>query len=410
MDRAAPPVATPSVDHTVLNLRVVTPIPLSPVSWGNGVMKDICLVEMETMDGIRGLGSAYTSAARFRQAWEMLQPDVDGQPLDPEAVSAGLWQKYGDLIRADDDFLGPALSAIDIALWDILGKKLGRSVAELLGGRRFDRVLAYASLEIPLPERIPDQAFAARIERMKALGFRAIKLYLPGFGYRDAGRSTADWDQYEASVLAYARKVAGRGVLLMLDAWAAAPDWPNGAEWALKTAKVLARYGYEWFEEPLPPAERETYAWLRRNTEIAVTGCEGLTGVPAFTPWIRDHAVDIVQPDITRAGGLSVLRQIRAGARFYNGHVIPHGWNTAVGLAADLAFLASQVSDRRPLVEFMPSAHLLDPLLGQPFRLKDGTIRVPGGPGLGITLNRSLLQRGRGVFAVPEGGPHPTKP
>src|SRR5437870_1231303 len=186
----------------------------------------------------------------------------------------------------------------------------------------------------------------------------------------------------------------GRGgdVELMVDAGGSEQFWPHGYKWALETAKMLAGYDVVWFEEALPPDDLEGFIELRRHAPLPITTGEVLTRRQSFRPYLERHAVDIIQPDCTKCGGLTEAWRIGWMAYEHNILLVPHGWNTAIGLAADLHLTASLPVAR--YVEYLTPSPYLDALITQPFRpAADGYLHVPPAPGLGIELNRGALKR-----------------
>jgi L-alanine-DL-glutamate epimerase-like enolase superfamily enzyme len=162
---------------------------------------------------------------------------------------------------------------------------------------------------------------------------------------------------------------------------------------------MLADYAITWFEEPLPPDDLAGYAELTRVSPVPVAGGEVLTRRQSFQPWIERRAVDILQPDCTKNGGLSESRRIAWSAYDHNIQVVPHGWNTALGLAADLQFVAAIPVAR--YVEYLTPTAYIDDLTTEPFTLDDeGRLKVPAGPGLGIELDRQKLSRYSGARRV----------
>ena len=133
----------------------------------------------------------------------------------------------------------------------------------------------------------------------------------------------------------------------MVDAGGSDAFWPNGLKWALRTADMLADYGVVWFEEALQPDALDEYRHLRAESAIPIAAGEVLTRRQTFTPWLQNRALDIVQPDVTKVGGLSEARRIGWMAEENGAKLIPHGWNTAIGLAADL-HLASALPGTDP--------------------------------------------------------------
>jgi L-alanine-DL-glutamate epimerase-like enolase superfamily enzyme len=353
---------------------------MCPVSWGQGVTKDVALLELTTADGISGLGSAYTGSRQVLEAWKTYR-------RNPETLH-----------KAQDEMAIP-MSAIDIALWDIKGKKTGKSISELLGGRQRDCILAYATVSLPLTTARPGDAFEQGVRSVMNLGFKAIKLSMAGFGHRNSTRSDLEWDSYEAALLTFAREIVGPEFTLMLDVYGSDPNWSGSFDWALKTARILEKLGYLWLEEPLPPTATEEYIRLSLASGIAISGGEDFIALKDFESWSAKRAVSILQPDCTRVGGLTPLHCIREAAHHHNIDLIPHGWNTAVGLAADLQFQATTPEGRLCMVEYMPARHLEEPLKHDPFGLDhEGMIAVPTGPGLGVELDNDRVEDGVGVF------------
>jgi D-galactarolactone cycloisomerase len=155
---------------------------------------------------------------------------------------------------------------------------------------------------------------------------------------------------------------------------------------------MLADFGVVWFEEPLPPDDLAGYIELTRVSPVPIAGGEVLTRRQAFQPWIENRAVDILQPDCTKNGGLSESRRIAWLAYDHNVQVVPHGWNTAIGLAADLQFSAAIPVAR--YVEYLTPCAYIDEVTTEPFSLDDdGLLAIPTGPGLGIEIDPGKLKR-----------------
>jgi len=342
---------------------------LPPVDWGGGDVRDVTLLEITTSEGITGLGSAYTGVNQIRDALALYQQDP------------------ATLHTADAEMTVP-MSAIDIALWDIRGKEENLPVSELLGGRKHDRVLAYATVTLPMTSAAAGDAFDKILRSILDQGFRAIKLSIDNFGHRNNSKSDNEWDRCEANLLRFARKIVGKDIQLMLDAYGSDPEWQGGFDWALKTTKVLEKLDYLWFEEPLAPEAFEDFVRLTELADIAIAGGEDFILVRDFEKLSNLNAVNILQPDCTRVGGLTQMQSIRNAASKNSINLIPHGWNTAVGLAADLQFQATVSDDKYCMVEFMPHRAITDLLKLDPFALDDeGRITVPTGTGLGVELH-----------------------
>lgn len=349
--------------------------------WANELKADDDLhtiVEVITDDGLTGLGSVYTSKTLTAAGVQLLKPIFIGERADePMRVSEKLrqsffWQGRGGAVEH-------AISGIDIALWDLFGQICKQPVARLLGGCYRDKIKPYGSLLFDEPGPLRDKLQAAT-----ARGFKALKL-----GWRPFGRRDARTDE---KLIETARTTVGKDVEIMVDAGGSEQFWPHGYKWALETAKMLARYDVVWFEEALPPDDIDGFVELRRHSPVPIATGEVLTRRQSFWPLIQRHAVDIVQPDVTKCGGLTEGFHVGWMAYEHNVLMVPHGWNTAIGLAADLQLVAAMPNAR--YVEFMTPSPYIDELVTEPFKPDaEGYLRIPMKPGLGVQLNRDLLKK-----------------
>ncbi len=347
------------------------------------------LVEVVTDDGVTGVGSCFTSEPLVRGAVQLLEPLLVGESaLDPAAVSerlhqATFWQGRGGTVAH-------AISGIDIALWDILGKVTRQPISRLLGGRHRDRVKAYASLLMDEPALMRDRLQAA-LEK----GFRAVKIGWGPFGRVD--------DRLDEQIVATARDVLGDGVELMVDAGGSEELWPHGFKWALRAADMLASYGVQWFEEPLRPDDLEGYARLTEHSRLPISSGEVLTRRQSFLPWLDRRAVDYIQPDVTKVGGITEHHWIARYAYDRGILAVPHGWNTAIGLAADLQLAGAAINAR--WVEFKSPSQYIDDLFAEPLKLDaDGCLDIPDRPGLGYDWNAEAIQRLSGGLTITAAG------
>ncbi len=336
------------------------------------------LVRVTSEDGLVGMGSCFTSGKLVEGSVELLWPLLKGESaVEPERVTDMLrestfWQGRGGAVEH-------AISGIDIALWDLMGQSCGQPVSRLLGGIYRDRIQAYGSMLFDEPAKLRES-----LEATVARGFRAIKL-----GWRPFGRRDHKTDEL---LVKTARETVGDDVALMVDAGGSEQFWPHGVNWAKRTARMLADYGIEWFEEPLPPDDIEGYIELTRSSPVPIAGCEVLTRRQSFLPWISRRAVDIIQPDTTKNGGLSESRRIAVWAYDHNVQVVSHGWNTAVGVAADLQLAAAMPVAR--YVEYLTPCAYIEDLLDRPFELdQDGCLEIPTEPGLGRRLDPDRVAR-----------------
>jgi len=352
--------------------------------WANEIKPQDCvhtLVAVLTDEGITGWGSVFATDELVEAALHLLEPLYLGEnPQEPERVSEKLhantfWMGRGGTVTH-------AISGIDIALWDILGKTTGQPVGRLLGGCYRNRVLPYASVLMREPRALAEHLLAIREE-----GFRAFKI-----GWGPFGRQS---DAMDEQIVRAAREAVGPESLLMVDAGASNAFWPQTFKWAVRTARMLADFSVYWFEEPLLPDNLSDYILLRQISPVPIAGGEVLTRRQSFAPWLQGRALDIVQPDVTKVGGISEERRIAWMAEENGVRFIPHGWNTALGLAADL-HLAS-ASRNTDIVEYLTGSPFIDDLVENKWKLDDnGMLAVPNGPGLGISLNLDVVEKHTG--------------
>jgi L-alanine-DL-glutamate epimerase-like enolase superfamily enzyme len=349
--------------------------------WSTELKPEDCvhtLVVVHTDAGVHGLGSVFTNDALVRAAIALLEPLWrDENALEPQRVSEKLHQHTFWTGRGGS--VTHAISGIDIALWDILGKATSQPVGRLLGGRYRERVAPYASLLMEEPGRMRD-----RLLEVKAQGFRAFKI-----GWGPFGRVDARMDE---RIVRAAREAVGADSRLMVDAGASDAFWPNGLKWALNASRMLGEYAVDWFEEALRPDALDDFVLLRRQSPVPIAGGEVLTRRQSFQPFLAAGAFDIVQPDVTKVGGISEERAIATMAQDHGITFVPHGWNTAVGLAADL-HLASAFPGT-DLVEYLTGSPFIDEITVGGWRLDaDGMLAIPAGPGLGVELDRAAVAR-----------------
>jgi D-galactarolactone cycloisomerase len=342
------------------------------------------LVEIATEDGVTGWGEAFGPAAITASVVEWLAPLLIGQ--DATATERH-WQRMYNALR-DHGQKGvaiEAISAVDTALWDIRGRLAGLPVHRLLGGPIRTEVRAYAT-GLYRRDR-PDHEAYLREEAADyaAQGFSAMKL-------------KTGWGVAEDVALTRAlRSEIGEGIALAADA--------NHAYDATAAAAYLrgaAGMNLMWFEEPVPPEDIEGYVELRRLGLAPIAG-----GEAEFTRWghrrlLEARAVDILQPDLAAAGGISETKKIADMAAAFGIRCNPHVWGTGVAMAASLQLVAvlphtpPGLFPAEPLLEFDRSEHpLRDAVLREPIRHERGLVRVPDGPGLGVELDRAALDRYR---------------
>lgn len=362
-------------DIQAVGLRGATP----EGGWSDEIQPDHCVhtvVIVTTDEGITGYGSSFTNDGLVKAALKVLEPLYLGEnALEPERVSEKLHQNTFWMGRGGS--ITHAISGIDIALWDILGKATGQPAGRLLGGRYRDRIRPYASVLMDEPQRLADH-----LTKLKEQGFRAFKI-----GWGPFGRESRAMDE---SIVSAARDAIGSECFLMVDAGGSDAYWQNGYKWALQTANMLANYDVTWFEEALKPDALDDFILLRNMSPVPIAGGEVLTRRQSFQPWLQARAFDIVQPDVTKVGGISEERRIAWMAQENGVQFIPHGWNTALGLAADLQ-LASAFVDTQ-FVEYLTGSPYIDDLVATPWELDSaGMLAIPERPGLGIDIDLDKL-------------------
>lgn len=355
--------------------------------WAQGwaTTRTVLLVELITDTGIAGVGEAFGPAiVNSTIVEEMYAPQLLGRdPFDNEAIWEQLYNSVRD--HGQKGVCIEALSAVDIALWDIKGKATGLPVHKLLGGTFRDKAKVYATgLYI---RRTEDQltAFAKEASDYVAQGFRAVKMKI-GYGI---DRDT----KYVKAV----REAIGDDVLLMVDA-----NCAYNAQQAIEIGRRLEEYGVYWFEEPVPPEDIDGYLEIKNALNMAIAGGEGEFTAFGFRDLISRRAVDIIQPDCCITGGLSEGKRIATLASLWNIRCCPHVWGSAVAVAAHLHFVASlpnspaSLYPTEPLMELDRTPNVFrESLSEEMFEPVDGYVKIPSNPGLGVSLNQEVLQRYR---------------
>lgn len=334
-------------------------------SWAPGLGQQI-IIQIFTDGGITGLGEAFAYGVpqAVCTVIDDLKPLLIGvDPTQPEALIDRLAQAsmlYGR--RGLGLF---ALSGIDIALWDILGQVRRQPLYKLLGGTEAKRLPAYVSM---LRYQTPPEV-AKVVARCLEAGFHAVKLH-----------------QIDLKSVEIARRVAGDRTELMLDVNC---QWNR--EEALEMARALAPYRLAWLEEPVwPPDDYGSLAYVRQGGGIPIACGENEGTVYGFQHLLAREAADIVQPSVTKVGGISEWRRVAELAVRRGTQIAPHSFYFGPGFIATLHLMAAL-----PGCTYVEVAgcSLETPILQEPLDFRDGTIGVPEGPGLGITLNNEVIGR-----------------
>ena len=354
---------------------------------------DWIFVEVETDAGIAGVGEASQSGddRLTVSALEQLGERLEGE--DPTQVEV-IWEKTA---RAGGVFSGEAgrvgataVSAVDQALWDIAGKALDVPVWRLLGGRHRERVRVYANLNRGTWDRTP-KGFADMARRAVRAGFSAVKCTpFDEVHWRRQDQEGRD-HSVEAGIerLRAVRRSIGPEIELLVDCHCRF-DLPL----ALKVAEKAAPLDLYWFEEPVPRTQIDALCEISRLSGQRIAGGEGFFGREGFWEYISRGAVHVIMPDVKHAGGITECRRIAALAEIRQIPVSPHSPAGPVSTAAGVHLAAS--IPNFSLLEYAFGevdwrADLVDP----PERVEEGFIAVPDRPGLGIELNRAVLERHR---------------
>ena len=340
------------------------------------------LVRVMTDSGTSGVGSVYSHPELVRTIIEGNLRDllIGEDPLDVERI----WEQSYKVTRwyGRKGAAMSALGGVDTALWDIRGKAAGKPVYQLLGAQR-DSVPAYAS-GLLWKSDVGELAEEAACYLSK--GFRAMKTRL--------GRNY----DYDRAALRALRETLGPENRLLVDG--------NGRYSLEQARRLIPKFqaaGIFWLEEPFVPEDLDSYLALRPDLGgIPLAAGENDFGVQGFRELMDRHVVDIVQPDCSRAGGITECRRISELAGRGGFRVATHTWSDAVALAANMHLVASLPNSITVEVD-QTGNPLIDELLVDKLQVNDGEIAMPQGPGLGIELNEDVVER----YTLPPGTPLP---
>ncbi|MCD6354114.1 MAG: mandelate racemase/muconate lactonizing enzyme family protein [Prolixibacteraceae bacterium] len=344
--------------------------------------RTICLVKVTTDDGVYGWGEGYGPANLVKAGIEFFNQFIIGMnALDHEVVWQQMYLRSLDYARRG--VMLAALSAIDIALWDIKGKHYQLPVSTLLGGRKNEFVKPYAtglyfSNGKDLKEKLVEEALL-----YKQQGFKGIKMKV--------GLGIAKDVEYIIAI----KNAIGNDVELMID---------SNHAYSLKEAQQLCiklkEVDISWFEEPVSPEHYDGYRQLRENTSIPIAGgeCEYLRY--GFLQLFQNKSIDIAQPDICAAGGITETKRIATMANTFGVEVVPHSWGTGVALHAAMHFISNldsnpgRMYDSVPWMELDRTENALRDIMVEPLITQEnGYLKVPTRPGLGVEVNEEMLEK-----------------
>ena len=347
--------------------------------------QDCIIVLVHTDEGLVGVGEADSSPEVVRAiidapassslACGLRELIVGEDPLEPERV----WEKMyrGSIFFGRRGAAIQAMSAIDIALWDLVGQAQGRPVHGLLGGAKRNQINCYASVLMP---ETPEAAYEQGRE-LAQNGFRAAK-----FGWGPLGRDAT----LDSELVHAARDGIGDTAALMVDIGFAWRD----AQTAIKRLDAIAGARPAWIEEPLPPDDLTGYAHLAEATDIPLAAGEEETTHWPFRELIEQGKITVVQPDVTRVGGYSEIGKVFALARQYGVRCVPHAWSSPLTQLATVHMLATTDEDTFLELQF-PTPEFLNEVCDSPLHFNAGVLNVPCLPGLGVQLDRERLTQAR---------------
>lgn len=343
--------------------------------------RKICIVKVTLEDGTYGWGEGYGPALGIKSGIDFFTPFILGKPaLENETIWQEMYLRSLDYARSG--VLQAALSAIDVALWDVKGKLLDLPVSILLGGKKNPVIEPYATgLYF---ERVDDLKGHLVEEALmyKDQGFRAMKMKV-GLGVEE-----------DTELVAAIRSAIGKDIKLMIDS-----NHAYSYREAIELSKKVEQYNIGWFEEPVSPEDYEGYRRLRDKTSIPIAGgeCEYLKF--GFRRLLENECVDIVQPDICACGGLTEAKRISVLAQTFNKDVVPHTWGTWIAISAAAHFVSNldknpgRMYGELPTMELDRTENALrDEVTIHKLKIEDGLLTVPDSPGLGVDVNDNKLE------------------
>jgi D-galactarolactone cycloisomerase len=362
----------------------------TPFAFSQGwvTQRSATLVRITTDNGLHGWGEAFAqgleppeiAAAVIQHA---LSPLLIGQnALDISVLWHKMYSRTRDYGRKGS--VVAAISAIDIALWDLAGHFYQQPVYQLLGGAQRTTVKPYATGFYRLHGKDESARLAEEAVGHVGAGFSAMKVKL-GFGLQD--------DIKVMSAIGDA--LAGTNVELMVDT-----NHAYGRRDARILGEHLRQYNLRWYEEPVVPEDIDGYAELRQTLSVPIAGGENEHTAYGFNTLFQRGAIDIAQPDIGSCGGISAARDITTLAQANGVMVNPHVWGSAIAQAASLQLLAwlptahHSLFAEEPILEYDLSSHpFRQELITKPVAITDGVVSIPNGPGLGIEVKMDTVEQ-----------------
>lgn len=342
----------------------------------------ICIVKVVSDTGHVGWGEGYGPADVVEAGIKLLsQYVIDQDPLEIETIWNIMYRRTLDFARRG--ILVSSMSAIDVALWDLKGKILDLPVYTLLGGKKRNSIVPYATGMYFSNNGKLGEALAIEGKMYAEQGYKAMKMKV-GLGLKE-----------DISNVEKVRKSIGDDIDLMIDA-----NHAYNLREASLLAKAVEDYNIYWFEEPISPEYYNQYSLLRSKTSIPIAGgeCEYLRF--GFQTLLQSSSVDIAQPDICSTGGLTEAKRIATLASVYGVEIVPHTWGTGIAIAAATHFVFNldihpgRLNSPSALIEMDRTENgLRDELVTSPTRFKNGEITISDKPGLGFDINEDAIEK-----------------
>ncbi|MCI4664015.1 MAG: mandelate racemase/muconate lactonizing enzyme family protein [Neomegalonema sp.] len=339
-----------------------------------------CLVEVVCEDGAVGWGECLGPARLNAAVVQAYAPRLQGRnPLETEKIWLDLYNFLRD--QGQRGLAVTGLGGIDVALWDLKGKRFGQPISMLLGGRFREEARAYATGGFRPAGVDRVEAMAAETGTYARDGFSAVKIKI-GFDVEE-----------DLKVIEAVRAAIGADTRLMIDA-----NHGYDPLEAIELGRRAAKFDIDWFEEPVLPELLDGYRAVRAQQPIPVAAGETWHTRYAMREPLAQRAVDIIQPNVLGVGGFTEIRRVADLASLHGVRCQPHCWGTGISIAACLQFLSALPHDpprpepRAPMLEFDQTENpFRQAVLAQPILHKGGVVAVPDGPGLGVEVNRDAL-------------------
>ena len=345
------------------------------------------IVEIVTDEGVTGWGESlchglqppHIAVAFIEHVFRPIL--LNRSPFDVEV----LWEEMYNTTRpyGQGGSAVNAISGVDIALWDVIGKTLNKPIHSLIGGAFRTEVAPYATGFYRVANgKYPEDAIKEAHDYVDS-GFEAFKLKI-GFGIEE-----------DIEFIRSIRNAIGGNVKIMADA--------NGVYNTAAARRIIMETeecNLYFLEEPLAPEDIGGYQQIKNLSKTFIAAGEQLFGKMNYRQWLAGNALDIIQPDLCSSGGITECKKIAAMAQAYNTMIIPHVWGSGIGISASLQFIASlpttplSLNPLQPMLEYDQSSHpFRKDLICDGIKMENGKVQIPNKPGIGVDVNRAIIDR-----------------